>query len=136
MSKVINIHGREVLDSRGNPTVEVEVTTEDGVFTAMVPSGASTGTYEALELRDGDEKRYNGKGVIKAVDNVNTKIAKIVIGRDPTQQREIDTAMIDADGTATKSNFGANAILAVSMAVCKAGAAAKKMALYEYIGSL
>lgn len=136
MYKVINVHGREVLDSRGNPTVEVEVTTENGVFTAMVPSGTSTGTHEALELRDGDEKRYNGKGVIKAVDNVNTKISKIVIGMDPTQQIEIDTAMIVADGTATKSNFGANAILAVSMAVCKAGAAAKKMALYEYIGEI
>lgn len=134
--KIQNVHAREVLDSRGNPTVEVEVTTEDGIFTAMVPSGASTGTYEACELRDGDEKRYNGKGVLKAVENVNTKISKIVIGMEVTQQKDIDEAMIKADGTENKTNFGANAILAVSIAACRAGAAAKKMELYEYIGAL
>lgn len=118
--KIQKVFAREVLDSRGNPTVEVDLTTEDGIFTAMVPSGASTGTYEACELRDGDEKRYNGKGVLKAVDNVNTKISKIVIGMDPTQQKDIDEAMIKADGTENKTNFGANAILAVSMAACRA----------------
>jgi len=136
MSKIIRVYAREVLDSRGNPTVEVELTTEDGLFIAMVPSGASTWTYEACELRDGDEKRYNGKGVLKAVENVNTKISKIVIGMDPTQQKEIDEAMIKADGTENKTNFGANAILAVSMAACRAGAKAKKMELYEYIWAL
>ncbi len=134
--KIQKVFAREVLDSRGNPTVEVDLTTEDGIFTAMVPSGASTGTYEACELRDGDEKRYNGKGVLKAVDNVNTKISKIVIGMDPTQQKDIDEAMIKADGTENKTNFGANAILAVSMAACRAWAKAKKMELYEYIGAL
>ncbi len=136
MSKIQNVHAREVLDSRGNPTVEVELTTEDGVFMAMVPSGASTGTYEACELRDEDQKRYGGKWVLKAVDNVNTKISKIVIGMDCTKQSEIDTAMIQADGTENKTNFGANAILAVSIAACRAGAAAKKMELYEYIGEI
>ena len=136
MSKIQNVHAREVLDSRGNPTVEVELTTEDGVFMAMVPSGASTGTYEACELRDEDQKRYGGKGVTKAVDNVNAKISKIVIGMDCTKQSEIDTAMIQADNTENKTNFGANAILAVSIAACRAGAAAKKMELYEYIGEI
>ncbi|MBN1156042.1 phosphopyruvate hydratase [Candidatus Woesearchaeota archaeon] len=136
VSIVKKIHAREILDSRGNPTVEVDLTTDDGVFRAMVPSGASTGIHEALELRDGDKKRYLGKGVLKAIANANGELSKIVVGMDCTKQREIDEAMIEADGTETKSNFGANAILAVSMAACKAGAASKKMPLYRYIAEL
>jgi enolase 1/2/3 len=136
MSTIKEIKAREILDSRGNPTVEVDLKTEDGMFRAMVPSGASTGVHEALELRDGDKSRYLGKGVLKAVENVNEKISKIVIGMDPTSQQEIDKAMIDADGTNNKANFGANAILAVSMAACKAGAAAKKVPLYNHIADL
>jgi enolase len=136
MAKIKSVHAREVLDSRGNPTVEVDLTTEDGLFRAMVPSGASTGVHEALELRDGDKSRYQGKGVLKAVDNVNKEIAKIVIGMDPTRQSDIDNAMIKADGTENKSEFGANAILAVSMAACKGGAAAKKVPLYQHIADL
>jgi len=136
MSTIKSIKAREVLDSRGNPTVEVDMITEDGMFRAMVPSGASTGVHEALELRDGDKSRYLGKGVLKAVENVNTKISSVVVGMDPTQQEEIDKAMITADGTENKSNFGANAILAVSMAACKAGAAAKKVPLYKHIADL
>jgi enolase len=136
MANIKMIHAREVLDSRGNPTVEVDLTTENGIFRAMVPSGASTGIHEALELRDGDKSRYLGKGVLKAVENVNTKISKIVIGLDPVNQIEIDELMIKEDGTENKSNFGANAILAVSMAVCKAGAAAKKVPLYKHIADL
>ena len=116
MAKVISVKAREVLDSRGNPTVEVDLATEDGVFRSIVPSGASTGVHEALELRDNDQSRYMGKGVLKAVDNVNNQISKIVIGMDPAKQDEVDKAMIDADGTENKSKFGANAILAVSMA--------------------
>jgi len=129
MATIQKVHAREVLDSRGNPTVEVDLTTEDGLFRAMVPSGASTGVHEALELRDGDKSRYLGKGVLKAVENVNTKIADVVAGMDPTKQEEVDKAMIDADGTENKSSFGDNAILGVSMATCKAGAAAKKVPL-------
>lgn len=136
MATIKKVHAREVLDSRGNPTVEVDLTTEDGMFRAMVPSGASTGVHEALELRDGDKKRYLGKGVLKAVDNVNKEISKVVVGMDPTKQTEIDNAMIKADGTENKSKFGANAILAVSMAACKAGAAAKKVPLYKHIADL
>jgi len=136
MSKIISVKAREILDSRGNPTVEVDLTTEEGMFRAAVPSGASTGAYEALELRDGDKKRYGGKGVLKAVDNVNKRIAPLVIGMDPTKQAELDNKMLKADGTETKSNFGANAILAVSMAACRAGAAAKKMPLYKHIAEL
>jgi enolase len=136
MSKIKAIKAREILDSRGNPTVEVDLTTEDGMFRAAVPSGASTGVHEALELRDGDKSRYLGKGVQKAVNNVNTKISKIVIGMDPSKQEEIDHAMIKADGTENKSKLGANAILAVSMAACKAGAAAKKIPLYKHIANL
>jgi enolase len=136
MAKITAVHAREVLDSRGNPTVEADLTTGDGLFRSMVPSGASTGVYEALELRDGDKSRYQGKGVLKAVDNVNKAIAKIVIGMDPTRQPEIDKAMIQADGTENKGRFGANAILAVSMAACKAGAAAKSVPLYRHIAEL
>jgi enolase len=136
MARILNVKAREILDSRGNPTVECDVITENGLFRAAVPSGASTGIYEALELRDGDKKRYMGKGVLKAVENVNKKIAPLVIGMDPTKQKEIDEKMIKGDGTENKSNFGANAILAVSMAVCKAGAEAKKTALYLHVAEL
>ena len=136
MVKIKNIHAREVLDSRGNPTLEVDLHTKNGVFRAMVPSGASTGVHEALELRDGDMSRYTGKGVLKAVDNVNNEISKIVIGMNCVNQEEIDKAMIEADGTENKSKFGANSILAVSMATCKAGAASKKVSLYRHIAEL
>jgi enolase len=136
MTKILAVKAREILDSRGNPTIEVDVTTPKGVFRAAVPSGASTGVHEALELRDGDKSRYMGKGVLKAVDNVNNEISKLVIGMGATQQKKIDKTMIDADGTENKSKFGANAILGVSMAVCKAGAADKKMPLYQYIAKL
>jgi len=136
MSKIISVKAREILDSRGNPTIEVDVATKKGVFRAAVPSGASTGVHEALELRDEDRSRYLGKGVLKAVENVNTKIAPLITGLNPCMQKKIDKMMIDADGTETKSNFGANAILGVSMAVCKAGAADKKMPLYSYIAKL
>jgi enolase len=111
MSTITSIRGREIIDSRGNPTVEVDVTTSLGTFTASVPSGASTGIYEASELRDGDMKRYMGKGVTKAVQNVNTVLANVVVGKDPADQRAIDDAMIAADGSPNKSNLGANAIL-------------------------
>ncbi|MEI7961935.1 MAG: phosphopyruvate hydratase [archaeon] len=136
MAKILNVKAREILDSRGNPTVECDVITENGLFRAAVPSGASTGIYEALELRDGDKKRYAGKGVLKAVENVNKKIAPLVLGLDPAKQKEIDSKIIKADGTENKSNFGANAILAVSMAVCKAGAESKKVALYQHIAEI
>jgi enolase len=123
MSKIKEIHGREILDSRGNPTVEVEVTLSDGVTArAAVPSGASTGIHEAVELRDGDTKRYGGKGVVQAVENVNTEIAKKVVGMDVTDQVALDRAMIDLDGTPNKGRLGANAILGVSMAAAKAAA--------------
>ena len=124
------------MDSRGNPTVECDVITENGLFRAAVPSGASTGIYEALELRDGDKKRYMGKGVLKAVENVNKKIAPLVLGMNPVNQKEIDEKMIKSDGTENKANFGANAILAVSMAVCKAGAESKKVSLYQHVADL
>ncbi len=136
MSKIKSIKAREVLDSRGNPTVEVDLITEDGLFRAMVPSGASAGQHEALELRDGNQKRYLGKGTLKAVDNVNKIIASKVIGIDPTKQKEIDDLMLKLDGTKNKNTLGANAILPVSMAATKAGAAAKKIPLYQYIGEL
>jgi enolase len=135
MSTINNIHAREILDSRGNPSVEVDVHTEDGLFRAMVPSGASTGIYEAHELRDGGE-RYFGKGVLQAVKNVNEVIAPVLLGKDPVNQEEIDTIMIDLDGTENKTNLGANAILGVSIAVCKAGAGAKKKHWYEHIADL
>lgn len=136
MSEIIKIYAREVLDSRGNPTVEVDVRTEDGVFRAMAPSGASAGQHEALELRDKDEKRYLGKGVLKAVNNVNKDIAPKLIGLDCVYQETIDNVILKLDGTDNKDKFGANAILPVSMAVTKAGAAAKKLQLYQYIGEL
>jgi enolase len=136
MSRILSVKAREVLDSRGNPTVECDVVTEDGLFRAMVPSGASTGAHEALEMRDGDKSRYMGRGVLKAVENVNKLIAPAVKGMDPTKQKELDVAMIKLDGTDNKSKLGANAILSVSMASCKAGAAAKKMPLYRHIADL
>ena len=130
-----NIHAREILDSRGNPTVEVEVTLESGIMgRASVPSGASTGENEALELRDGDQSRYLGKGVQKAVDNVNQVIAPAIIGMSTLEQRKIDAKMIALDGTPTKQNLGANAILGVSLAVAHAAAAYLKMPLYRYLG--
>ena len=129
------VHAREILDSRGNPTVEVEVTLESGIMgRASVPSGASTGENEALELRDGDKSRYLGKGVQKAVDNVNKVIAPAIIGMSTLEQRQIDTNMIVLDGTPTKKNLGANAILGVSLAVAHAAAAYLKIPLYRYLG--
>jgi enolase len=136
VNEIKSIKAREVLDSRGNPTIEVDLTTADGLFRAMVPSGASTGVYEALELRDNDKSRYMGKGVLKAVENVNKLIAPKVIGMDCTKQKEIDDLMLKLDGTETKAKLGANAILAVSMAVCRAGAAAQKKPLYKYIADM
>ena len=133
--KIQKIVGREILDSRGNPTVEVDVTLESGAFgRASVPSGASTGENEALELRDGDKKRYLGKGVLKAVENVNKVIAPVLIGMCGLEQRAIDKKMIELDGTKTKSKLGANAILGVSLAVAKAAAAYLGIPLYRYIG--
>ncbi len=132
MSEITQIKAREILDSRGNPTVEVDLYTEDFMTRASVPSGASTGVHEALELRDKD-KRYNGKGVEKAVENVNLRIASKLIGLDPKQQQFIDVMMQRLDGTPNKAKLGANAILAVSMAVCKAGARAKNIPLYKHI---
>ena len=127
--------GREILDSRGNPTVEVEVTLESGIMgRAAVPSGASTGENEALELRDGDKKRYLGKGVLKAVENINTTIAEEIVGMSALNQVALDNKLIELDGTKTKSNLGANAILGVSLAVAKAAAAYLDMPLYRYIG--
>ncbi|MFY9282583.1 MAG: phosphopyruvate hydratase [Miniphocaeibacter sp.] len=137
MSTIIDIYAREVLDSRGNPTVEVEVTTDSGaVGLAMVPSGASTGAHEAVELRDGDKSRYLGKGVTKAVDNVNDIIADEIVGWSVFDQIGIDNAMIALDGTSNKGKLGANAILGVSMAVAKAAADDLGMQLYEYIGGV
>jgi len=135
MSSIQGVHAREILDSRGNPTVEVDVTTEDGTFRASVPSGASTGAYEAVELRDGGD-RYLGKGVLKAVDNVNGSLGPAVNGMDVTDQESIDRVMIDLDGTPNKANMGANAILGVSLAVSKAGAASKNVPLYEHYADL
>ena len=134
-STITKVHAREILDSRGNPTVEVEVTTELGVFRASVPSGASTGAYAACELRDGGS-RYLGKGVLQAVANVNDVLGPAVLGLDPTAQRDIDNAMIKLDGTPNKSSLGANAILGVSLAVSKAGAAAKGIPLYKHYAEL
>ena len=134
-SKIKSVKAREVLDSRGNPTVEVDIITSKGLSRAIVPSGASTGTHEALELRD-KQKRYLGKGVQKAVSNINNIISKKVIGLDATKQKEIDKVMISLDGTENKSNLGANAILGVSMAVCRAGALSKNVPLYQYIASI
>jgi enolase len=133
-TKIITVRGREIIDSRGNPTVEAEVGIEGGAIgRAAVPSGASTGEHEANELRDGDKSRYSGKGVLKAVGHVNTEIAKAVAGMDASDQRAVDRRMIDADGTPNKSNFGANAILAVSMASARAAAAQLELPLYQYL---
>ena len=135
MTAIVDIMGREILDSRGNPTVEVDVLLEDGSEgRAAVPSGASTGAHEANELRDGDKARYMGKGVLKAVDNVNGEIFDALSGLDAEDQRGVDTAMIQLDGTKNKSRLGANAILGVSMAVAKAAAAASGLPLYRYVG--
>ena len=137
MTEIINIHAREILDSRGNPTVETEVTLVSGIFgRAAVPSGASTGKHEMLELRDGDKKRYLGKGVIKAINNVLHKIGPELIGMDCLNQRDIDYVMIGLDGTDNKGKLGANAILSVSMACAKAGAASLELPLYRYIGGI
>ena len=135
MAKIVNVHGREVLDSRGNPTVEVEVLLENGVKgRAIVPSGASTGESEALELRDGDKKRYLGKGTLKAVENVNKVLAPAVIGLDAENQVLVDNTMLKLDGTPFKKNLGANAILGVSLAVAHAAAESLGLPLYRYIG--
>src|SRR2546430_10270859 len=129
------IHGRQILDSRGNPTVEVDCLLEDGTLgRAAVPSGASTGEHEAVELRDEDKKKFIGKGVSKAVDNVNAKIAPELIGLDPRDQEAIDQFMIELDGTPNKAKLGANAILGVSMAVAKAAAEMSHLPLYRYLG--
>jgi len=132
------VYARQIYDSRGNPTVEVDLTTDQGVFRAAVPSGASTGIYEALELRDKDKKIHHGKGVLKAVANINDKIGPALVAKNfnVTQQKEIDHFMIQLDGTENKSNFGANAILGVSLAVCKAGAVHKGIPLYKHIAEL
>lgn len=137
MPYIIDVHAREVLDSRGNPTLEVEVATESGAFgRAMVPSGASTGEREALELRDGDKKRYLGKGTLKAVDNVNDILCDVVLGMDVTDQAAVDKALIDADGTKDKSKYGANAILGISLAVAHAAANYYDLPLYRYLGGI
>jgi enolase len=137
MTAIVRVKGREVLDSRGNPTVEVDVVLADGsVGRAAVPSGASTGTREAVELRDGDKKRFHGKGVRKAVDAVNTEIAEAVVGMDAEAQADVDRALIALDGTANKARLGANATLGVSLAVVKAAAAANTLPLYRYVGGV
>ena len=134
---IISVNALQVLDSRGNPTVEVEVVLGDGSWgRAIVPSGASTGVHEALELRDGDKARYGGKGTTKAVENVNTKIADLLLGADATQQKEIDMAMLALDGTPNKKNLGANAILGTSLAVAKAAANSLALPLYRYLGGV
>merc|ERR1711865_907480 len=135
MSTITAVHAREIIDSRGNPTVEVDMTTSDGSFRASVPSGASTGIYEAAELRDGGS-RYMGKGVLQAVGNVNSALADAVMGVDVSDQRAIDDAMINADGTPNKSNFGANAILGVSLAASKAGAASRGVPLWQHYADI
>src|SRR5215212_11067470 len=135
MTEIVAVHGREILDSRGNPTVEVELATVSGfVGRASVPSGASTGQNEAVELRDGEAERYGGKGVLDAAENVDTELAQIVIGLDATDQRTVDLAMIEADGTENKGRLGANAILGVSLAAAKASAEAAALPLYRYLG--
>jgi enolase len=135
MTEIVEVRGREILDSRGNPTVEADVVLADGSFgRAAVPSGASTGEKEAVELRDGDKARYGGKGVTKAVSNINTEIRKAVAGLDASNQRAVDAAMIGLDGTPNKAKLGANAILAVSMAVARAAANAHRLPLYRYMG--
>src|ERR1044071_5316084 len=135
MTAIVDIIGREILDSRGNPTVEVDVVLEDGSMgRAAVPSGASTGAHEAVELRDGDKSRYHGKGVEKAVDAVNGEIFDALAGMDAEDQRGIDAALIQLDGTANKSRLGANAVLGVSLATAKAAAISSDLPLYRYLG--
>ena len=135
MSTIIDIHAREILDSRGNPTVEVDVTLEDGTLgRAAVPSGASTGAHEAVEKRDSDKNRYNGKGVLDAVAAVNGELANALLGHDATEQSSIDYLMIDIDGTPNKARLGANAILGVSLACAKAAASFCNLSLYRYVG--
>ncbi len=135
MSAIVDLTAREVLDSRGNPTVECDVVLETGfIGRAAVPSGASTGTREAMELRDGDKSRFGGKGVLRAVEHVNTEITEAVMGLDATEQAFVDQTLIDLDGTPNKSRLGANAILAVSMAVAKAAAEEAGIPLYQYLG--
>jgi enolase len=135
MTEIVEVRGREILDSRGNPTVEADVALADGSFgSAAVPSGASTGEKEAVELRDGDKARYGGKGVTKAVNNINTEIRKAVTGLDASDQRAVDGTLIAADGTPNKAKLGANAILAVSMATARAAANAHRLPLYRYLG--
>lgn len=139
MSRILAVKARQIFDSRGNPTVECEVETADGVFAAIVPSGSASGTLEAVELRDGDKSKFSGKGVLKAVESVNGEIADTIVGMDPTDQEGIDQAMIDLDGGEEpnrKARLGANAVLAVSMAVCRAGAGKKGIPLYKHINSL
>lgn len=137
MAKIVDIKGREVLDSRGNPTVEADVILDNGIVgSACAPSGASTGSREALELRDGDKSRYLGKGVLKAVANVNGPIRDALLGKDATAQQELDRIMIELDGTENKEKLGANAILAVSLAAAKAAAQAKGVPLYAHIADL
>tara|TARA_B100001142_G_scaffold330383_1_gene398859 strand:- start:1651 stop:2931 length:1281 start_codon:yes stop_codon:yes gene_type:complete len=137
MPIITAIHGRQILDSRGNPTVEAEVYCEDGSFgRAAVPSGASTGVHEAVEMRDGDKTIYLGKGVLTAVENINTTLAESIVGLEVTDQAEIDLAMIEADGTANKSKLGANAILAVSLAAAHAAAQSSNLPLFQYIGGV
>src|ERR1700760_4863373 len=132
---IVDVHAREILDSRGNPTVEAEVTLGDGSMgRAAVPSGASTGEHEAVELRDGDENRYLGKGVLKAVENVNSEIAEALGNYDAADQRVLDAKMIELDGTENKGRLGANAILAVSMAAARAAANSFGLPLYRYLG--
>ncbi len=135
--KITSIHGREILDSRGNPTVEADVVLENGIVgRAAVPSGASTGTHEAVELRDGDPKRYGGKGVLKAVANVNGEVAQALVGFDAADQKGLDAKMIALDGTPNKGRLGANAILAVSLAAAKASALAKNVPLFQYVAEI
>lgn len=138
MTAIIDIHAREILDSRGNPTVEVDVLLDDGSFgRAAVPSGASTGAHEAVELRDDDPARYKGKGVLKAVDAVNSEIRDLLIGAfDAEDQRDVDLSMIALDGTSNKARLGANAILGTSLAVAKAAANARGLPLYSYLGGV
>src|SRR3712207_3823226 len=135
MTEIVAVHGREILDSRGNPTVEVELATVSGfVGRASVPSGASTGQNEAVELRDKDDGRYGGKGVLNAVANVDGELAQVVVGLDVTDQRSLDLAMIGADGTENKGRLGANAILGISLAAAKAAAEAAALPLFRYLG--
>jgi enolase 1/2/3 len=135
MTRISSVHGREILDSRGNPTVEVDVTLEDGcVGRAAVPSGASTGEHEARELRDGDPERFAGKGVRRAVDNVNARIAPMLVGESAMEQRRVDARLLELDGTRDKSSLGANAVLGVSLAVARAAAACLRVPLYRHVG--